>query len=227
MRAFSLLTQPSLGTLNCSRLDYSWIVWRAPICQWRYLQTWAKIPKIQVETTKTIEEAHSPNISYFVSQYRCRNCSTLVCVSPEYAAWLCVSPTQFLSMSKYVSIYTPPASGHQPPAEARGYTAAPASRLYIEYTSHNRHTSGRCHAPCHDDESPRVTNVSIPHLIVLHICTVYSAALYSSAVLYSAAAHDWHWHCFVLSRVFLDAISISGGVAVRALRNISSFSIPS
>ena len=101
--------------------------------------------------------------------------------------------------------------------EARGYTAAPASRLYIDYTSHNRHTSGRCHAPCHDDESPRVTNVSIPHLIVLHICTVYSAALYSSAVLYSAAAHDWHWHCFVLSRVFLDAISISGGVAVRAL----------
>ena len=63
--------------------------------------------------------------------------------------------------------------------EARGYTAAPASCLYIDYTSHNRHTSGRCHAPCHDDESPRVTNVSIPHLIVLHICTVYSAALYT------------------------------------------------
>ena len=172
----------------------------------------------------------SANISYFVWQYRCWHCRTLACVSPEYTAWLCVSPTQFLLHVEICFYLHTTTSHHQPPASllthrGQGLHCSSPGIMSTDFTSHDRHTPGRCHAPCHDDESPRVTNVSIPHLIVLHICTLYSAALYTTAVLYSAAAHDWHWHCFVLSRVFLDAISISGGVAVRALRNISSFNI--
>ena len=90
-----------------------------------------------------------------------------------------MSPTQFLLHVEICFYLHTTTSHHQPPASlcthrGQGLHCSSPGIMSTDFTSHDRHTPGRCHAPCHDDESPRVTNVSIPHLIVLHICTLYT-----------------------------------------------------